>query len=281
MHKLKEDEIKSLINRGRDIECYINERILNEGFSIKISEYKWFWYAYILFADNIRLFKSCLILLEEKVEWEAFILARSQFNNTLWVNYLCGTDKEKRADEYFFQQYIDRLITLKKNKEYVTTCRLANKDAIDGEITEIEDILREHGYDDEFINKIGKGKGTKSIYKLAEETDLLKIYITYYNEGSRYEHSSFRGKIKNIRVITNESSPDIYIYEPNNFDSELWKKVFVFSLTNIFYTLDAIKTSLSEMKLFGLIDLSEKDLEVTMCKIYELKNQLTDKQMLE
>ena len=79
----KQAEFKELIKQGKFIEEYIGKEVLKEGRPIIILEgYEWIREVLSLLAKNINLFESCLVLLENNMEQEAYILARSQFNNT-------------------------------------------------------------------------------------------------------------------------------------------------------------------------------------------------------
>ena len=84
------DMLKAIIND-------IAENILKEGQPIVIvGDYSWYREVLSLFAKQVNLCDSCILLLENGMEQEAYLLARSQFNNMLWIKYICSdTDNEK------------------------------------------------------------------------------------------------------------------------------------------------------------------------------------------
>ena len=79
LKKILEDIAKYVIKEGRPI--------------ILIDEYSWYREVLSLMAKQVNLCDSCILLLENGMEQEAYLLARSQFNNALWIEYLCGAEE--------------------------------------------------------------------------------------------------------------------------------------------------------------------------------------------
>ncbi len=73
-----------------------------------------------MLAKNINLFESCLVLLENNMEQEAYILARSQFNNTLWISYLCDDHNNERTKEYYYEYHISKLLQFRNIQKNVS-----------------------------------------------------------------------------------------------------------------------------------------------------------------
>jgi hypothetical protein len=73
-----------------------------------------------LLAKNINLFESCLVLLENNMEQETYILARSQFNNSLWISYLCDDHNNERTKEYYYEYHISKLLQFRNIQKNVS-----------------------------------------------------------------------------------------------------------------------------------------------------------------
>ena len=54
------------------------------------------------------------------MEQEAYILARSQFNNTLWISYLCDDHNNERTKEYYYEYHISKLLQFRNIQKYVS-----------------------------------------------------------------------------------------------------------------------------------------------------------------
>lgn len=190
----KQAEFKELIKQGKFIEEYIGKEVLKEGRPIIILEgYEWIREVLSLLAKNINLFESCLVLLENNMEQEAYILARSQFNNTLWISYLCDDHNNERTKEYYYEYHISKLLQFRNIQKYVSEneekiknsgAEIIEESEIEEKITQVEALLTSEGYNTEKIY-------AKSIAKLAKEKqELFGVYISMYCEGSEYEHSN-------------------------------------------------------------------------------------------
>lgn len=97
LKEITEDIAKYVIKEGKPI--------------ILIDEYSWYREVLSLMAKQVNLCDSCILLLENGMEQEAYLLARSQFNNTLWIKYLCEAEEgdNTRLKEFFYQPDINQL----------------------------------------------------------------------------------------------------------------------------------------------------------------------------
>lgn len=97
LKEITEDIAKYVIKEGQPI--------------ILIDEYSWYREVLSLMAKQVNLCDSCILLLENGMEQEAYLLARSQFNNTLWIKYLCEAEEgdNTRLKEFFYQPDINQL----------------------------------------------------------------------------------------------------------------------------------------------------------------------------
>ena len=58
-------------------------------------------------------------------------MARSQFNNTLWISYLCDDHNNERTKEYYY--HISKLLQFRNIQKYVSE----NEEKIKNSIAEI------------------------------------------------------------------------------------------------------------------------------------------------
>lgn len=277
----RQEKFKELLGQGRVIEEYVGREVLKEGSPIIILEgYEWIREVLSLLAKNINLFESCLVLLENNMEQEAYILARSQFNNTLWISYLCDDCNNERTKEYYYEYHISKLLQFRNMQKYVSENeeRIKNSGAemieeseIEEQITQIETLLSNEGYN---VQKIY----SKSIAKLAKEKpELFGVYISMYCEGSEYEHSN-RGKIASFReAIVEEYDTDaVFKLDLGKSDFAIWKQVFNFALLNVFYSIDALHSRIEsrDKHLFEAGMISEQAIARTLYMIKELTDKL-------
>ena len=170
----------------------IAKNIIKEGQPIiLIDEYSWYREVLSLMAKQVNLCDSCMLLLENGMEQEAYLLARSQFNNSLWIKYLCEADEgdDTKLKEFFYQPNIAQLRTNKNLIKMITEYG----DALDDEFKadEIIDKLNESSEENrKILRRENITEKQKSIAELAKQNvSLFGMYITLYNEGSKFEHS--------------------------------------------------------------------------------------------
>ena len=226
-YSYKFEELPKYAKTGVEYEYTVQE-VLKEGRPIIILEgYEWIREVLSLLAKNINLFESCLVLLENNMEQEAYILARSQFNNTLWISYLCDDHNNERTKEYYYEYHISKLLQFRNIQKYVSEneekiknsgAEIIEESEIEEKITQVEALLTSEGYNTEKIY-------AKSIAKLAKEKqELFGVYISMYCEGSEYEHSN-RGKVASFReAILDEYDADaVFKIELGKSDLTTWK----------------------------------------------------------
>ena len=277
----KQAEFKELIEQGKFIEEYVGKEVLKEGSPIIILEgYEWIREVLSLLAKNINLFESCLVLLENNMEQEAYILARSQFNNTLWISYLCDDYNNERTKEYYYEYHISKLLQFRNIQKYVSEneekiknsgAEIIEESEIEEKITQVEALLTSEGYNTEKIY-------TKSIAKLAKEKqELFGVYISMYCEGSEYEHSN-RGKVASFReaILDEYDTDNVFKIELGKSDLTTWKQVFNFALLNVFYGRDALHSRIEsrDKHLFDAGMISEPAMARTLYMIKELNDKL-------
>ena len=233
----------------KTISTDIAHNIIKEGSPIiLIDEYSWYREVLSLMAKQVNLCDSCLLLLENGMEQEAYLLARSQFNNMLWIKYLCNDDDENtRVKEYFYQPHISQILSCKNIKkmieDYSTELdeRLLSEEVVqklDDSTSENRQILEENAI----------AIKPKSISELSKQDGLLfGLYITLYNEGSKFEHSDIsKTKLYRRPAVEEYNSDQVFIFDLGKSDRDCWLTVFHYSLMSMFFAFDSIRTRICE-----------------------------------
>ncbi|MDD3228781.1 MAG: DUF5677 domain-containing protein [Oscillospiraceae bacterium] len=242
--------IQQAISLSRQIQEHLNKDILKEGQPFIIWEkYEWLREVLSLLAKQSNLFESCILLLENNMEQEAYILVRSQFNNMLWISYLCNDNNSNRVKEYFYEPLITQLQQLNNIKKYLhhlpeDTPQYQNFSSldlttIDLNLNRIKAILKDEGY---VVDNPKKPLRNKSIFELTDkEPLLLGLYNSFYNDASKFEHADI-STVKNYRSqIVDDISTDIaFIFDLSTSNIILWKSVFKSTLTTLFQSINAL-----------------------------------------
>lgn len=245
-----------LTNLLREISEDIAKNIIKEGKPIMlIDEYSWYREVLSLMSKQVNLCDSCVLLLENGMEQEAYLLARSQFNNTLWIKYLCEAEEgdNSRLKEFYYQPYINQLKLNKNLRKLIQdfgdalddNCK--SEEIISGLDSSSEAIQRT-------LDRENVGTKTKSIAELAKQDSLLfSMYVTLYNEGSKFEHSDISTTKLYRKQATGECSSDqAFIFNLGDSNEECWFKVFNYSLMSLYWAFDSISNRIQnrESQLF-------------------------------
>ena len=202
----------------------IAENIIKEGQPIVlVDEFDWYREVLSLFAKQVNLCESCILLLENGMEQEAYLLARSQFNNMLWIKYICEGEGNSRVKEYFCQPYISQIFTNKKFKKMITEY----SDELDERFLEAKVMEQLDKVIDENTKMLKQENipiKVKSIAELArQDRDLLSMYLTFYNEGSKFEHSDIsKTKLYRKQATEEYNSERAFIFNLGRSDKECW-----------------------------------------------------------
>lgn len=245
----------------REISGDIARDILKEGQPIVlVDEYSWYREALSLMAKQVNLCESCLLLLENGMEQEAYLLARSQFNNMLWIKYICEDEDNSRVKEYFYQPHISQVMTNRNLKKM---------------IEEYAQELEERFTKPEIIEKLNQGidENTqilsqenipiklKSIADLSKQNGILfGMYITLYNEGSKFEHSDIsKTRLYRKQAVDNYDANQVFIFDLGTSNRECWLTVFRYSLMSMFFAFESIWNRIvnKEEQLFWKTNLGE------------------------
>lgn len=185
---MQREKLTSCLHEALD---EISTYILHENESIiVVGNYYWHTTCLSLIAKQVNLCDSCLLLLDNGMEQEAYILARSQFNNMLWINYLCDCKDDSRVKEYFYQPHVNQMKTARKIRKWVKQYR----NELDERFTTSEYNIKLNSIINEnkkCLEEVGlPDLRIKTISDLAEQDKTLRgMYITMYNEASQFEHS--------------------------------------------------------------------------------------------
>lgn len=222
--------------------------IIKEGSPIiLIDEYSWFREVLSLMAKQVNLCDSCLLLLENGMEQEAYLLARSQFNNMLWIKYLCDDEGDSRVKEYFYQPHISQIFSSRNLKKMIEEfgTELDERFLADDIIQKLDDSISDNT---QILNDNNIGLKQKSIAELSKQDGLLfGLYITLYNEGSKFEHSDIsKTKLYRKPAVDEYSSDQVFIFDLGKSDIQCWLTVFNYSLLSMFFAFDSIRKRVFE-----------------------------------
>lgn len=227
----------------------MSKDVLKEDFSIiVIDKYDWCVCILSLLAKQVNLCDSCVLLLENGMEEEAFLLARSQFNNMLWIKYICEGIDDSRVKEYLYQPNVGQIkqgMNLKKilrkfgNQLDAKFHEPSWLKKINKIISENKRILQEAELSDLEI---------KSISELAmQDVTLFGMYTTMYNEGSKIEHSDISAVSKYRKKILEEySDSQIFSLDLSTSDINTWMYVFRNSFICLFFAFESLWQRLNE-----------------------------------
>jgi hypothetical protein len=262
----------------------IAEKVLKEGQPvIVLDEYSWHTYVISLLAKQVNLCDSCILLLENGMEQEAYLLARSQLNNMLWIKYLCGDTNNERVKEYYYQNHIDRVITNNKIKEFIDksnhTAQTLNTpqfiQKLDQAINASQSILSQ----EKIPIKI------KTVFSLTQGDEVLAgLYLTMYHEGSQFDHSdvSVTNKYRKA-VIDGYDENRVFAIDLSESNPEIWLAVYRCSLFSMFFSIDSLQERIDtkENHLYNATPVSEaaynkKDFEEIRLKLGKCQNMLDE-----
>lgn len=264
---------KKAISLARQIQEHLNKDILKEGQPFVINnKHEWLREVLSLLSKQSNLFESCILLLENNMEQEAYILARSQFNNMLWISYLCKDNENDRVKEYFYEEHIDKLQQLTNLKKYISnlppdTVYLnefpnLNQELINSKIKDIKNVLESEGY---VVDAPSKPLRNKRIIELTEwDSQLLGLYDTFYNKASKYEHASISTTKSYRKSVLDDISVDVaFVFDLSKSDIRLWESVFFNSIMILNLSIDRLHDRivnrdkhLFDSKMFEEVDFS-------------------------
>lgn len=262
LKEITEDIAKYVIKEGQPI--------------ILIDEYSWYREVLSLMAKQVNLCDSCILLLENGMEQEAYLLARSQFNNTLWIKYLCEAEEgdNTRLKEFFYQPDINQLRSNQNLKKMIRDFGDTLDERFKGEET-ITKLNRGSKEIRKILKKENLGESPKSIAELAQQDPILfGMYITLYNEGSKFEHSDISTtKLYRKQAAEGYPTDQAFVFDLGKSNKEGWLKVFQYLQMSLFFAFDSIckrvkerESQLFEATPYGKGAYSEEDFNRILLK---------------
>lgn len=217
----------------KDIMPEIEEYLIQNNRPIIIMQgYEWFREVITLYAKQHNLVEAAMRLIENGMNEEALIIARSAMNNYFLIGYLLNDDANRsRLKEYQAQPLISRKYLLGNMKEMLNGefgARVNHEgltlpytiNNIENEINQIENQLVAKG----FLRTVRP----LSIRKLAEESDIqgFDFYATFYGDASKFEHSDISSLNIYKRPIDDQTPLNsAFIMDLNRTDETLKTKI--------------------------------------------------------
>ena len=226
----------------KEICCDIAKNIIKEGQPIVlIDAFDWYREVLSLFAKQVNLCDSCVLLLENGMEQEAYLLARSQFNNMLCIKYICEAEDDSRIKEYYYQPHISQIISNKNFKKMIADYG----DELDERFLETEVMERlDRGIQEntQILTQENMPIRIKKIADLAKQDSVLfGMYVTLYNEGSQFEHSDIsKTKLYRKQAAEGYSSEQAFVFDLGRSDKECWLSVFRCSFMSMFFSFESL-----------------------------------------
>lgn len=195
------------------------------------------------------------------MEQEAYLLARSQFNNMLWIKYICDGEDNSRVKEYLYQPNVGQI---KQSNNFKKILRKFG-DQLDDKFHESSwlEKINKIIFENEKILKEAdlSGLKIKQVAELAmQDVTLFGMYVTMYNEGSKIEHSDISAVSSYRQKVLDEySDSQIFSIDLSKSDKDSWMYVFRNSLTCIFFSFESLWNRLNDREehLFEKTNISE------------------------
>ncbi|MPQ32195.1 hypothetical protein E4V42_12230 [Clostridium estertheticum] len=217
----------------KDIMPNIEKYLIQNNRPIMIMQgYEWLREVITLYAKQHNLLEAAIVLMENGMNEEALILARSAMNNYFLIGYLLNDDVDRsRLKEYQTQPLISQKYLLVNMKDMLSGqfgIRMSEKgfklsytvSDLENKINQIESQIEAKG----FSKKVRQ----LSIRKLAEKSDVqgFDFYAAYYGDASKFEHSDI-SSLDIYKTPIDEQTPVncAFIMDLNKTDEKLKEKI--------------------------------------------------------
>ncbi len=239
-----------------DIEQYLIQN--NKRFIIK-QGYEWFREVITLYAKQHNLLEAAMVLMENGMNEEALILARSAMNNYFLIGYLLNDDANRnRLKEYQTQPLISQKYLFENMKDMLNGqfgIRMREKGLqlsytvsdLENKISQIESQIEIEGFK--------KAVKPLSIRKLAGKSDIqgFDFYATYYGDASRFEHSDISSlDIYKTAIDEGTTVNSAFIMDLNKTDEKLKEKIiamFIISYLDSFLKIANVITKEQQLQI--------------------------------
>lgn len=164
-----------------------------------------------------------------------------------------GKEDNSKVKEYFYQPHISQIISNKNFKKMISDY----SDELDERFWEtdiIERLDREIEENTQILTQENIPIKVKKISDLAKQNStLFGMYLTLYNEGSKFEHSDIsKTRLYRKQVIEECSAEQAFIFDLGRSDKECWTSVFRCAFMSLFFAFDSLwdRVSNREEQLF-------------------------------
>ncbi|HHN8469267.1 DUF5677 domain-containing protein [Clostridioides difficile] len=262
----------------RDIMPSVEENLIkNRSTHVIFSEYEYLREVMTLYAKQHNLIESTILLLDNNMCEEAYILARSVLNNYFLIEYLLNDNEDKsRLKEYQIQPLLAERKYWKKVKDILNR-NLMKKFHEEGKLLDINEnsINRTIGQIEANI----QNENFRPNKRLLNITDLardiggvgIELYLAYYTHASKYEHSDissldiYREEVN----VDNVSNKQAFIMTTDRTDESLRERIESIITTSYVESFRRILEEISVKNSHLLINFKEeKLLEISLAIIH-------------
>lgn len=241
------NKIDLLKNIMKDVEEYF---LKNESPYIIMEGYGYFREAITLYAKQNNLIESVLLLMDNNMNEEAIVLARSVLNNYFLISYILDDPQREHLKEYQIQPSVISLYYWKNVKQIMQrpfwqilidekkTLSFTEQE-VDSNIAALETVVTNAGF--------SANLRPLSIKFLAENSDErgLELYATFYSEASKFEHSDISClDIYKEKILEDYSNNQVFKLNMNKTDESLKEKII--SMITISY-MESFKKLMDEV----------------------------------
>nr|WP_302660447.1 DUF5677 domain-containing protein [uncultured Clostridium sp.] len=206
-----------------DIEEYF---LLNNRGYIILEGYEWFRDIITLYAKQHQLVSATELLLDNNMNEEAFVLARSIITNYFQIGYLLNDKDGRRVKEYQVQPWLNERFKYKQMKkmlegDFGKYLKDSNKEfpieikEINNKIKEIGKQIKEKGFNVD--------KPPISVLKMASQSVQygFELYTLFYLEASKFEHSDIESLNIYKKAVEEISTNLAFIMDLNSTDTNI------------------------------------------------------------
>lgn len=232
-----------------DIMPKIESVFIKNGESYIITpKYDFFREALTLYAKQHNLVEATLVLLENNMNEEAIVLARSILNNYFLIGYILSDDNQKsNLKEYQIQPLVSERYhwenvrevmrrpiwgrMIEQGKSWAIT-----EEQVEERLESVKQQIIAAGYPSQ-----KRPLSIKNTAKFADDHG-LELYFTYYTKASKYEHSDISTLSVYKDILDEEYSTDIAFGMNLNRTDETLKDDIV-TMISISYLDSLVKLS--------------------------------------
>ncbi|WP_092921342.1 DUF5677 domain-containing protein [Romboutsia hominis] len=243
----------------KSIMADVNKYVIKNGNPIIILDDHYMREVMTLYAKQHNLIESTLLLLDNNHNEEAYVLARSVLNNYFLIGYLLNDRDGRRLKEYRIQPLLSGIKDLRNIKKALKRPIIKNleekgkslpftKTDINRKLKELTKKIEDEGFTAKRDLLKIKDIATKSDEKG------LELYITFYAQGSKYEHSDISTlDIYKTPVLDDYDKNDVFIMSTDatneNLGNTVYSIVVQSYLDSLFKIIDKITNEDQQLRI--------------------------------